>query len=255
MPLEIHQFPCLDDNFGVLIHDTATGATASIDAPDADRVLAELNLKGWKLGQILTTHHHQDHVGGNLAVKAATGCTISGPAAEQDKIPGIDHLLKEGDTVTVGNARARVIATPGHTLGHITFYFAAEKVAFVGDTLFSMGCGRILEGTPPMMWGSLQKLMAMPPETAIYCGHEYTEANAKFSLRFEPGNATLVARANDVSELRRAGKATLPTTLGAELAANPFLRAKSPEIRKTLGLEGASDGEVFAKLRDLKNKG
>ena len=255
MPLEIHQFPCLADNFGVLIHDPATGETASIDAPDAGRVLAELKLKGWKLGQILTTHHHHDHVDGNLAVKEATGCTISGPAAESDKIPGIDHLLAEGDTVTVGHSKAHVIATPGHTLGHITYHFASDGVAFAGDTLFSMGCGRILEGTPPMMWNSLQKLMALPPDTTIYCGHEYTEANAKFSLRFEPRNQALVARAKEAGELRRAGKPTLPTTIRAELSFNPFLRGASAEIRQSLGLAGASDGDVFAMLRDLKNKG
>ncbi len=252
--LEIHQFPCLSDNFGVLIRDPATSSVASIDAPDAAEVAKQLKAKGWKLTHILTTHHHGDHVGGNEQLKAETGCTIIGPRGEAAKIPGIDKQVAEGDSFRFGGLDVTVLDTPGHTAGHITYWIAAAKVAFVGDTLFSLGCGRILEGSPKMMWNSLEKLIALPPDTAVYCGHEYTLANARFSLRIEPENAALRKRAKEVEALRAAGKPTLPTTIGAELAANPFLRAASPAIRKQLGMVAAEDWQVFAEVRERKNK-
>ena len=252
--LEIHQFMCLQDNFGVLIRDPASGKVASIDAPDAAEVKRQLKAKGWKLSHILTTHHHGDHVDGNIELKAETGCTIIGPRGEAEKIPGIDKSVGEGDSFRFGEIDVKVLETPGHTGGHITYWIPAAKAAFVGDTLFSLGCGRILEGNAKMMWGSLEKLIALPPDTSFYCGHEYTAANAKFSLGIEPENAALQKRAKEVESLRAAGKPTLPSTIGAELAANPFLRAGSPAIRKRLGLEKAEDWQVFGEVRERKDK-
>ncbi len=254
MALEIHQFPCLSDNFGVLIHDTERGVTASIDAPEAEAVRRALSEKGWRLSYILTTHHHADHTDGNLALKAETGCVIIGPKGEAAKIPGIDTPVGDGDAFRLGSFQVQVLDTPGHTLGHISYYIPQAGVAFVGDTMFALGCGRVIEGTMEMMWSSLAKLIALPPATKIYCGHEYTLANAKFSLTIEPENAALVARAAEVEQLRAQGKATVPTTIGEELATSPFVRVASAAIRKRLGLEGATDAAVFAEVRARKNK-
>jgi hydroxyacylglutathione hydrolase len=253
--LEIHQFMCLQDNFGVLLRDAATGTVASIDAPDAAEVARQLKAKGWKLTHILTTHHHGDHVDGNLELKSATGCTIIGPRGEASKIPGIDSHVGEGDSFKLGSFDVKVLDTPGHTAGHISYWIPAAKVAFVGDTLFSLGCGRILEGNAKMMWSSLEKLMALPPETSFHCGHEYTAANGRFALGIEPENEVLQHRVKEVEALRAAGKATLPATIGAELQANPFLRAGSPAIRKRLAMPGAEDWQVFGEVRERKNKG
>jgi len=252
--LQIYQFPCRSDNFGVLIHDAATGLTASIDAPEAAAIHKALSDTGWKLTHIFTTHHHADHTDGNLELKSQTGCVIVGPGGESAKIPGIDSAVVGGDTLSLGSWQAKVFDTPGHTLGHISLWFEAAKVAFVGDTLFSLGCGRIIEGDPQMMWKSLSTLAALPADTAFYCGHEYTEANARFALTIEPDNPALQARAAEVTALRAAGKPTLPSTIGAELAANPFLRPGSPEIRKRLGMEGKPDWQVFGEIRERKNK-
>ena len=254
MALEIRQFPCLSDNFGVLIHDTERGVTAAIDAPSADPVRAALKERGWRLSYILTTHHHADHTDGNLALKSETGCVIIGPKAEAAKIPGLDTAVSEGDAFRLGSYQVQVIDTPGHTNGHISFHVPAATVVFVGDTLFALGCGRVIEGTMEMMWGSLEKLTKLPGATRIYCGHEYTLANAKFALTIEPENAALVARAAEIEALRKAGKATLPTRIDVELETNPFLRVKSAAIRKRLGLEAAQDWQVFAEVRQRKNR-
>ena len=251
---EIHQFPCLNDNYGVLVRDPATGAVAAIDAPKAEEVAAALEAKGWKLTHILTTHRHGDHTDGNLALKAATGCTIIGPRGEADKVPGIDVKVGEGDTFKLGSLEVRVLETPGHTIGHIAYWIPSAGVAFAGDTLFALGCGRVFEGSMQQMWSSLQKLAALPPETVVYCGHEYTAANAKFALTIEPDNAKLQARVKTIDELRAKGLPTVPTTIAAELETNPFLRAANPVIRKRLGLEGAPDWQVFAEVRERKNK-
>lgn len=253
--LEIHQFPCLDDNYGVLIRDPDTGVVASIDAPSADAVRQALKQKGWSLTHILTTHYHWDHTDGNLPLKAETGCTIVGPRPEADKIPGIDQQVGEGDTFKFGNFEVRVFETPGHTAGHIVYWIPEAKVAFVGDTLFAMGCGRVNEGTMAEMWSGIEKVAKLPPETKLYCGHEYTIANAKFALTVEPGNAALQARMKEVEAHRAAGKPTLPTRLADELATNPFIRADSAEIRKVIGMEGASNAEVFGEVRERKNRG
>ncbi len=251
--LQFHQFPCLSDNYGVLVHSPETGETASIDAPDAEAVAHALAENGWSLSHIFTTHHHHDHTGGNLALKEKTGATIYGPKAEAAKIPGIDQALGEGDTFTFAGHEVRVLETPGHTAGHISYWIPDAKVAFVGDTLFAMGCGRLFEGTPAMMWQSLQKLIALPRDTTVYCGHEYTQSNASFSLTIEPDNAALQKRVEDVAALRAAGKPTLPTTISLELATNPFLRPQEKGIRTTLGMTDATDAEVFAEIRERKN--
>jgi hydroxyacylglutathione hydrolase len=252
--LEIHQFPCLNDNFGVLIHDAATGMTASIDAPEADAVRKALAAKGWKLTHILVTHHHGDHTQGVMPLKSETGCKVIGPKGEATKIQGLDETVGGGDKLTFAGHAVEVIDTPGHTAGHITFWIPDEKVAFVGDTLFAVGCGRVIEGTPQMMWDSLARLAELPGDTVIYCGHEYTQSNAKFALSIEPENAALAARAKEIDELRAAGQPTLPTRLDRELETNPFLRPHIGAIRKRLGLEGAADWEVFAEIRERKNR-
>jgi hydroxyacylglutathione hydrolase len=238
----------------VLIHDPEANVTASIDAPEADKVTAALAEKGWKLTHILTTHHHADHTGGNAQLKAATGCRIVGPRNEAAKVPGIDEKVGEGDTVQFGRHRVEVLDTPGHTAGHITYVIPSAKVAFVGDTLFAIGCGRVIEGTPQMMWDSLKKLMALPKDTAVYCGHEYTQANAGFALTLEPDSAALQKRAKDVDAMRAAGRATLPTTIGLELETNPFLRPHVPAIQKRLGMEGKPEWQIFAEIRERKNR-
>jgi hydroxyacylglutathione hydrolase len=253
--LEIHQFACLSDNFGVLVRDAKAGVTASIDAPDASAVAAALKEKGWKLTHILTTHHHGDHTAGNLALKSETGCAIIGPRAEAAKIPGLDKAVGEGDTFTFGGHEVQVLDTPGHTAGHITYVFPSARVAFVGDTLFAIGCGRVIEGNAQMMWKSLKKLMALPKDTAVYCGHEYTQANARFALTIEPENAALQKRAKEVDQMRAAGKATLPTTIGLELETNPFLRPHVPAIQQRLGMVGRPDWEIFGEIRERKNRG
>jgi hydroxyacylglutathione hydrolase len=252
--LDIHQFICIKDNYGVLLRDAATGAVAAIDAPNADEVAAALAAKGWKLTHILTTHRHGDHTDGNLALKAATGCTIIGPRGEADLVPGIDKQVGHGDSFQFGGFEVRVLETAGHTKGHISFWMPSAEVAFVGDTLFAMGCGRVFEGAPELMWESLSRLAALPAQTKVYCGHEYTLANARFALTIEPENAKLQARVKHVEAQRAKGEMTLPTTIGLELETNPFLRAASPDIRKRLGLETAPDWKVFAEVRERKNK-
>jgi hydroxyacylglutathione hydrolase len=252
--LEIHQFPCLSDNFGVLIRDAETGVVASIDAPDARAVATALAAQGWRLTHILTTHHHGDHTGGNLALKSQTSCTIFGPCAEAAKVPGIDTAVGEGDACQLGGHEVRVLDTPGHTAGHISYWIPSANVAFVGDTLFALGCGRVIEGNAQMMWQSLQKLMGLPKETSIYCGHEYTQANARFALTIEPENEALQSRAKAVDQTRAAGKATLPTTIGLELETNPFLRPHSPAIQRRLGMAGKPQWQIFSEIRERKNR-
>jgi hydroxyacylglutathione hydrolase len=252
--LQIHQFPCRSDNYGVLIHDPDTEATASIDAPDAEEVLEALRQRGWVLTHILTTHHHADHTSGNLRLKELTGCNIIGPAKEARSIPGIDVEVAEGDRVEVGNFTAEVLGTPGHTAGHISYVFPKAELAFVGDTLFSLGCGRLFEGDAETMWGSLSKLAALPENTTVYCGHEYTLNNAKFALTIEPENDALKLRAAEVQTLGAEGKPSLPTTIGQELATNPFLRPSSPDIQKRLEMEGRPLHEVFGEIRKRKDR-
>jgi hydroxyacylglutathione hydrolase len=254
MPAQTHLFRCLQDNFGVLVHDPATGATAAIDAPEAAPVDAALKQTGWKLTDILVTHHHGDHTGGIAELKAKHRCKVTAPRAEAPRIPGVDVQVGEGDKVSVGGLSARVIETPGHTAGHISYWFEADKLAFVGDTLFSIGCGRVIEGTPPMMWESLLKLRALPDDTEVFCGHEYTAANIRFCKTIEPNNSDLAARAVEVERLLADGKPTVPSMLGAEKKQNTFLRADNPQVAAAVGLAGRSAAEVFAEVRARKNK-
>jgi hydroxyacylglutathione hydrolase len=250
MTTHVFQFPCLNDNYGALIHDSGSGRTAAIDAPDGDAVVAAAKGQGWRLTDLLVTHHHADHVQGVPAVRAAfPALRVVAPAKEAARIGGVDLEVKEGDLVEIGALRARVIETPGHTAGQVAYVFDDDEIAFTGDTLFSLGCGRVFETPMAVMWNSLEKLAALPGETQIYCGHEYTEANARFALTIEPGNADLVARAEAVKALRAQGKPTLPTTIALELAANPFLRAEIPAVQKAVGLEGADPAQVFAEIR------
>ena len=254
MPAQTHLFPCLTDNFGVLIHDQQTGATASIDAPEAAAVEAALAKTGWRLTDILVTHHHHDHTGGIGELKARHACKVVAPKNEKQPIGNVDATVVGGDTVRVGGLEAKVIDTPGHTLGHISYFFPADKIAFVGDTLFSIGCGRVIEGTAEMMWQSLLKLRALPDDTEFFCGHEYTEANIRFAKTIEPDNRALAARAEEVARLRATGRPTIPATIGAEKADNPFLRADVPEVAKTVGLAGSPAWKVFAEIRERKNR-
>ena len=253
-PLDVHQFSCLDDNFGVLIHDPGTGATASIDAPEAAPILAALGEKGWALSHILVTHKHADHTQAVTALRAETGCFVVGPG-EATAAASLDLTVGEGDSFDFSGHVAKVFATPGHTLGHIVYWLERDEVLFAGDTLFSLGCGRVFEGSFDQMWSSLDRLRQLPPETRVYCGHEYTQSNARFALTVEPGNAALQARAAEVARLREEGRATLPTTIGAELQTNPFLRPESREIQSKTGTSGRSPAEVFAAVRKAKDAG
>lgn len=250
--IDVHQFPCLNDNYGFLVHDRATGETAAVDTPDGDKYLSEAESLGWTITAIWNTHWHPDHAGGNLKIKEKTGCRIFGPAGEAEKIPGIDQRLSGGDTVELGDWTAKIIDVPGHTLGHIAYHIAAAKLAFVGDALFALGCGRVFEGDPKMMWTSLSRLKQLPPDTTIYCAHEYTEANAKFALTVDPENAALAAYAKDVTMKRQRGDWTVPTKLSRELEANPFLRADNEAMQAAMGHPG-DPVSTFAEIRSRKD--
>ena len=254
MAAEIRLFTCLSDNFGYLIHDPATGATASIDAPEAAPIEKALQREGWKLTDILVTHHHHDHVGGINELKQKYNCRVVAPHDKKAAIADVDLRVANADVVKVGGLLARVLETPGHTLDHISYVFDSEKTVFAADTLFSIGCGRVFEGTYPMMWESLLKLRALPDDMRLYCGHEYTASNVKFALGIEPNNSALQARAKEVEALRAAGKPTIPVLLGEEKKANVFLRADAPEVAAAVGLAGKGAADVFGELRERKNK-
>ena len=245
MSIAIHQFPCLSDNYGFLVRDKASGLAACIDTPDAAAILRELETTGWRLDLILNTHWHPDHAGGNAEIVAATGAKVIGPA-EILKTSPVDRQVKGGDIVRLGETRFEVIETGGHTLGHVAYHDPADHVVFVGDTLFALGCGRVFEGDAAQMWASLQRLAALPDDTAAYCAHEYTASNARFALSLDRG-AALKARADQVFAARERGEATVPTTIGLEKATNPFLRA--PQL---VG-GGRPDHEAFAEVRAAKD--
>ena len=253
-PLELDVFSCRTDNYGVLVHDPETGLTASIDAPDAAAVGEAAARRGWTLSHIFTTHHHMDHVEGNLALKEQYDCQIFGPINEAIAIPGLDHAYGDGDSFKFGSHTVNVIETPGHTAGHICYHFEDDKLLFAADTLFALGCGRLFERGPRDMWQSLSKLRKLPDDTVVYFGHEYTSSNAKFALTIDPQNASLRDRVKEIEATLAAGGHTAPTTIGLERATNPFLRPDDAGIRKHLGMEGAEDWEVFAEIRARKDK-
>ncbi|MEO1734006.1 MAG: hydroxyacylglutathione hydrolase [Pseudomonadota bacterium] len=253
MPLEIVTVPCLSDNYAFLAHDPQSGATGLIDAPEADPILAMLNAKGWRLTDVLITHHHGDHVMGLSAILAKHPARVVGHAKDAERLPPLDTALNEGDSVSIGDETGVVIDVSGHTIGHIAFHFPRSRAAFTADSLMALGCGRVFEGTMDMMWDSLQKLAALPHDTIVYSGHEYTAANAKFALSIEPDNPALTSRAEQISERRAQNQATVPSTLEEELATNPFLRANQAEMKASLGMQNASDAAVFAEIRTRKD--
>ncbi len=226
--LEIVRVPVLADNYAWLVHDAVSGETIAVDPGEAPPVIAAADARGWRIAQVWTTHWHPDHTGGNQAMKAQ-GATVTGPAAEAAKIPTLDTGVGEGDTVRLGSHVARVMTVPGHTAGHIAFHFAEDAAIFTGDTLFAMGCGRLFEGTPAEMFANMQRYAALPDDTQVYCGHEYTQSNGRYALVAEPENGAIRDRMVEVDALRARGEATVPTTIGLERATNPFLRAGSAE--------------------------
>ncbi|MFO1417762.1 MAG: hydroxyacylglutathione hydrolase [Methylotetracoccus sp.] len=253
--IDVRRIAVLNDNYVFLVHDAATGDTAAVDPAVAEPVLAELAHRGWRLTHILNTHHHGDHVGGNLALKAATGCRIIGATSDRARIPGIDVGVADGGSVTIGRSTASVLEVPGHTRGHIAYWFADDRALFCGDTLFALGCGRLFEGTAEEMWHSLQRLAALPSDASVYCAHEYTQANGRFALSVEPDNVALLERMRRVDAARARGEPTVPSTLAEELATNPFLRSHSASLRAHVGLSAdAPPSRVFAETRRLKDR-
>ena len=252
--LQIDSFPCLNDNYGFLLHAAAAGLTAVVDTPEVAPIEAALKRHRWRLTHILNTHHHGDHVGGNQQLKQRHGCTIVGPKADAYRIPGIDRALTDGERFDFGGHIADIYATPGHTRGHIVYHFPTAKAAFVGDTLFALGCGRLFEGTPQQMWASLRTIRDWPDATRIYCAHEYTQANARFALRVEPNNQELIARCQHIDALRAAAQPTIPTTLAIEKRTNPFLRADTQALVTAVGMQGATAVDVFTHIRLLKDR-
>lgn len=252
--LDILQLPVLTDNYIYLLHEPITGETAVVDPAVAEPVLTALQERGWQLDYIFNTHHHGDHVGGNLQLKQATGCKIVGAASDSPRIPGIEIAVQDGEQIQLGKQTFEIIATPGHTLGHIVYYCEDCKALFCGDTLFSLGCGRLFEGSAEQMWHSLQKIKALPGTTRVYCAHEYTEANGRFALTLEADNSDLQQRVAEVAELRSKNQSTIPSTIAQELATNPFLREHSASLRHVIAANDDTPAQVFAKVRLLKDQ-
>ena len=251
LPLTLVTVPCLQDNYAFLLHDEATGETALVDAPEAAPIRAELDRRGWRLGQILITHHHGDHVDGVAELRE--GARVIGNAADRHRLPALDHEVRPGDALEVCGERVEVIDTPGHTVGHVSFHFPRSALAFTADTLMALGCGRLFEGTAAQMWDSLLKLRALPPDTTICSGHEYTMGNARFALSVDGGNHALLARAEGVTRARERGEPTVPSKLSDEIATNPFLRADDPVLKSAMGMADRPDAEVFGAIRSAKD--
>ena len=254
MPLEILTIPCLSDNYAFLAHDSASGDTALIDVPEAAPILAALADRGWRLSHVLLTHHHYDHVDGLAEVLAAHPAQVVGAAADAHRLPPLDLQVAEGDTFEVGGEPAQVIDVSGHTLGHIAYHFPQSRAVFTADSLMALGCGRLFEGTAPQMWGSLSKLAALPDQTIVYSGHEYTQANGAFALTIEPDNPDLISRVRDITAARAENRATVPSALSLEKATNPFLRAGNAQVQQNLGMQGADPADVFAEIRGRKDR-
>lgn len=251
--LDVRQIPVLNDNYVYLVREPSSNAVAVVDPAVVDPVLEEADRLGWRITHILNTHHHGDHTGGNLEIKKKTRCTIVGPGPDRDRIPGIDVELDDGDTFSLGDANANVFFVPGHTRGHVAYWFSESDALFCGDTLFSIGCGRVFEGTMDQMWSSLSRLRALPSETRIYCAHEYTQSNIDFAVSVDPNNLALRTRESEVKTKRQNGEPTVPSRLGDELAANPFLRADQPDLQAALGMAGADPVAVFTEVRQRKD--
>ncbi|MFV3131800.1 hydroxyacylglutathione hydrolase [Niveispirillum sp. KHB5.9] len=251
--VEVHVVPALTDNYIHIIHDAPHGVTAVVDPGEAGPVRAFLDARGWRLTHVLATHHHGDHIGGITDLRADSHAPLIGPRAEMERIPEMSATYGEGDSFTLGGQTVRVFDTPGHTRGHCAFYFEEAHLLFSGDTLFSLGCGRLFEGTPAQMWDSLLKLRPLPGDTRVYCGHEYTSGNVRFALSIDPDNAALKARAEEVAHLRARNLPTIPSRLSDERAANPFLRADDPDLAARMGLAGADPASVFAAIRKAKD--
>lgn len=251
--LDIRQIPVLNDNYVYLIREPELNAVGVVDPAVVEPVMAEAERLGWAITHVINTHHHGDHTGGNLEIKEHTGCTIVGPGPDRDRIPGIDVELNDGDTFTFGAATADVFFVPGHTRGHIAYWFSESDALFCGDTLFSIGCGRVFEGTMDQMWSSLSRLRALPSETRVYCAHEYTQSNVDFAVSVDPNNLALRTREADVKSKRERGEPTVPSRLGEELAANPFLRADQADLQAALGMAGADPVAVFTEVRQRKD--
>ncbi|MEV8466175.1 hydroxyacylglutathione hydrolase [Fluviibacterium sp. DFM31] len=254
MPLELVTVPCLSDNYAYILHDADSGDTAVADVPDAAPIEAALKNLGWSLSHILVTHHHNDHIGGVEALRAATGARVVGAAADASRLPRLDIAVSPGDTLAFGTDTLQILDVSGHTIGHIAYFFSNAHVLLSGDSLMALGCGRLFEGTPAQMHASLMRMAALPDDTKICSGHEYTQANARFALTVDPDNPDLKARAEKVDRLRKDGHPTVPSTLAEEKATNPFLRADDPDIRRRLGMETATNTEVFAEIRARKDR-
>ena len=254
MPLEIVTVPCLSDNYAFLLHDAGTGATALVDAPEAAPIQAELTARGWTLTDILITHHHWDHVEGVADLVAVTGAATWGNANDAARLPPLTHAQTPGDPVTIGTETGTMMDVSGHTIGHVAFHFPASNAVFTADSLMALGCGRLFEGTPAQMFDSLARLAALPPDTLVCSGHEYTAANAKFAMTIEPDNPDLILRSEAVAAAARANRPTVPSTLREELATNPFLRSHVTAIKTRLGMADASETDVFAEIRARKDK-
>ena len=254
MPLEIVTIPCLSDNYAFLAHDAASGQTALIDAPEPGPILAALDARNWKLSHVLLTHHHWDHVDGLAGILEHHSAKVIGAAADAHRLPHLDLQVREGDTFEIGGEPVHVLDVSGHTVGHIAFYMPESTAVFTADSLMALGCGRLFEGTPAQMWASLGKLAALPDETIVCSGHEYTQSNAKFAITVDPDNAALQQRTKDIDRARAAGEPTVPSTLALEKATNPFLRATDPGIKTQLGMENADPVSVFAEIRARKDR-
>ncbi|WP_170516611.1 hydroxyacylglutathione hydrolase [Ruegeria atlantica] len=254
MPLEIVTIPCLSDNYAFLAHDATSGQTALIDAPEAGPILVELDARGWTLSHVLLTHHHWDHVDGLAGILERHHAKVIGASADAHRLPPLDLQVAEGDSFQIGDEPVQVLDVSGHTVGHIAFYMPQSAAVFTADSLMALGCGRLFEGTAPQMWQSLSKLAALPDETIVYSGHEYTQSNAKFAITVDPGNAALQQRISDIDTARAAGKPTVPSSLALEKATNPFLRATDPAIQGHLGMENVEPAAVFAEIRARKDR-